>query len=118
MTHSGISTYFATALPRLYRLSREGPWVVMGQTATVIGALAGVRLLSELLEPAAYGELALGMTAAGQPPRLFECFPQVGSTGNRRHRPVGHPFDLRPDSDGEQPGEFWSWPDHCEGENR
>jgi len=98
MMHSGISTYFTAGFSRLCRLSREGSWVVMGQAATVIGSLAGVRLLSELLDPAAYGELALGMTAAGQPPRLFECFPQVGSTGNRRHRPVGHPFDLRPDS--------------------
>lgn len=30
----------------------------------VLGSLAGVRLLSELLDPAAYGELALGMTVA------------------------------------------------------
>jgi len=30
----------------------------------VLGALVGVRLLTELLDPAAYGELALGMTVA------------------------------------------------------
>lgn len=30
----------------------------------MLGALAGVRLLTELLDPAAYGELALGMTLA------------------------------------------------------
>ena len=64
MMHSGISTYFTAGFSRLCRLSREGSWVVMGQAATVIGSLAGVRLLSELLDPAAYGELALGMTAA------------------------------------------------------
>lgn len=49
---------------RLRRLSREGLWVVVGQAAAVVGGLAGVRLLTELLNPAAYGELALGMTVA------------------------------------------------------
>lgn len=49
---------------RLRRLSREGSWIVVGQAAAVLGALAGVRLLTELLPPAAYGELALGLTVA------------------------------------------------------
>lgn len=54
----------APGLERVRRLSKEGAWVVLGQAAAVLGALAGVRLLTELLDPAAYGELALGMTAA------------------------------------------------------
>jgi O-antigen/teichoic acid export membrane protein len=37
---------------------------VLGQLAAVSGALLGVRLLTELLDPAAYGELALAMTVA------------------------------------------------------
>lgn len=49
---------------RFRRLSKEGAWIVLGQTSAVLGALAGVRLLTELLDPAAYGELALGMTVA------------------------------------------------------
>ena len=49
---------------RFRRLSREGLWIVLGQAAAVLGALAGVRLLTELLDPAAYGELALGLTVA------------------------------------------------------
>jgi len=49
---------------RFRRLSKEGAWVVVGQAAAVLGSLAGVRLLTELLDPAAYGELALGMTVA------------------------------------------------------
>jgi len=49
---------------RLRRLSKEGLWIVLGQTAAIIGGLVGVRLLTELMDPAAYGELALGMTAA------------------------------------------------------
>jgi O-antigen/teichoic acid export membrane protein len=49
---------------RFRRLSKEGFWVVLGQAAAVVGSLVGVRLITELLEPAAYGELALGMTLA------------------------------------------------------
>ena len=49
---------------RFRRLSKEGAWIVLGQSAAVLGALASVRLLTELLDPAAYGELALGMTVA------------------------------------------------------
>lgn len=49
---------------RIRRLSREGLWIACGQAAAVVGALVGVRLLTEFLDPAAYGELALGMTAA------------------------------------------------------
>ena len=49
---------------RFRRLSKEGLWIVLGQAAAVLGSLAGVRLLTELLEPAAYGELALGLTVA------------------------------------------------------
>jgi O-antigen/teichoic acid export membrane protein len=47
---------------RFRRLSKEGFWIVLGQTAVVVGSLVGVRLLTGLLDPAAYGELALGMT--------------------------------------------------------
>jgi O-antigen/teichoic acid export membrane protein len=46
------------------RVSKEGAWIVFGQVAAVLGSLAGVRLLTELLDPAAYGELALGLTVA------------------------------------------------------
>jgi len=49
---------------RFRRLSREGAWIVLGQTAAILGSLVGVRLLTELLDPIAYGELALGMTVA------------------------------------------------------
>jgi O-antigen/teichoic acid export membrane protein len=49
---------------RLRRLSKEGLWVVVGYALAVLGALAGIRLLTELLGPREYGELALGMTIA------------------------------------------------------
>lgn len=49
---------------RFHRLFKESFWVVLGQAVAVIGALVGVRLLTELLTPASYGELALGMAVA------------------------------------------------------
>lgn len=54
----------ASGLNRFRRLSKEGAWIVLGQVTAVLGSLAGVRLLTELLDPAAFGELALGMTVA------------------------------------------------------
>ncbi len=54
----------APGLQRFRRLSKEGAWIVLGQATAVLGALASVRLLTELLDPAAYGELALGLTVA------------------------------------------------------
>lgn len=45
-------------------LGRELLWVVVGQATAAIGALVGVRLMTQVLPPAAYGELALGLTGA------------------------------------------------------
>ncbi|MGB5196552.1 MAG: hypothetical protein WBN64_05740, partial [Candidatus Deferrimicrobium sp.] len=61
---SQLKNYPFLQSERFRRLSREGFWVVSGQAAAVAGGLFGVRLLTELMEPAAYGELALGMTVA------------------------------------------------------
>lgn len=47
---------------RIRRLSLEAIWVVLGQVLAVIGSLLGVRFLTELLDPRAYGELSLAMT--------------------------------------------------------
>ncbi len=49
---------------RFQRLAKEGSWILVGQAMVVLGSLAGVRLLTELMPAAAYGELALGMTIA------------------------------------------------------
>lgn len=50
---------------RIQRLAKEGGWVIAGQVAAGLGALALVRVLTEYLTPAQYGELALGLTVAG-----------------------------------------------------
>lgn len=50
---------------RIKRLVKEGGWVISGQVASVLGALVLVRVLTEYLDPAEYGLLALGLTIAG-----------------------------------------------------
>jgi O-antigen/teichoic acid export membrane protein len=47
---------------RFRRLSREALWIVSSQVAVVVGSFVGVRLMTTLLEPSAYGELALALT--------------------------------------------------------
>jgi O-antigen/teichoic acid export membrane protein len=49
---------------RFRHLFKEGAWIVIGQGMMMMGSLVGVRLLTTLLNPAEYGELALGMTIA------------------------------------------------------
>lgn len=49
---------------RFRRLSKEGSWIVAGQIVSVVGGLFLVRVLTEYLDPAEYGKLMLGMTAA------------------------------------------------------
>lgn len=59
-----LTRHYQTHKARIHRLSTEGGWVVAGQVASVAGALMLVRVLTEYLEPAQYGELALGLTLA------------------------------------------------------
>ena len=47
---------------RVGRLGSEVAWVALGQVVAAVGALVGVRLLTEALTPERYGELALGVT--------------------------------------------------------
>lgn len=51
-------------LSRIKRLAAEGGWLLAGQMAAVAAALVLVRVLTESLSPAQYGELALGLTVA------------------------------------------------------
>ena len=49
--------------PRFRRLGGEFLWVGLGEGLGAAGALVGVRLLTQVLDPALYGELTLGLTA-------------------------------------------------------
>jgi O-antigen/teichoic acid export membrane protein len=50
---------------RHYRLAKEGAWIIVGQVSSVLSSLVLVRALTEYLDPAQYGELALGLTLVG-----------------------------------------------------
>ncbi len=41
------------------RLAREGAWVAGGQIASALGVLVGIRLLTEILSPAVFGNVSL-----------------------------------------------------------
>jgi O-antigen/teichoic acid export membrane protein len=44
------------------RLGKEMIWIIVGQIAAALGSLFGVRILTELMDPASYGEFTLGLT--------------------------------------------------------
>jgi len=50
---------------RIQRLGWEFFWIGLGQALSVLGGLVGVRLLTQVLNPTLYGELALGLTIGG-----------------------------------------------------
>ncbi len=47
---------------RLRRLGFESIWIVIGQALAALGGIIGVRLLTGVLNPVIYGQLALAMT--------------------------------------------------------
>ena len=55
---------FKFDVARVRRLTKESFWIATGQLAAVLGALVGIRVLTELMSPYVYGQLALGMTVA------------------------------------------------------
>ena len=59
-----ITIRLRALLGKLASIKGELAWVFTGQAIALAGGVVGVRLLTELLDPAAYGELALGVTVA------------------------------------------------------
>lgn len=49
---------------KLLRLFKEGSWIVIGQTMSIIGSIVLVKILTEKLSPTQYGQLALGLTVS------------------------------------------------------
>jgi O-antigen/teichoic acid export membrane protein len=43
---------------------REAAWIALGQAVAALGAVVGVRLLTEVMAPDTYGQFALGLTIA------------------------------------------------------
>lgn len=49
-------------MTRIKRLAKEGSWILIGQVVSVAASLVLVRVLTEHLDPAQYGQLALALT--------------------------------------------------------
>lgn len=49
---------------KIHQVSKEALWILIGQATAFFGAIVGVRIMTGLLDPAAYGELSLGLTLA------------------------------------------------------
>ena len=52
-------------LNRFAQVRREMLWVVIGQILAFSGGFAGIKILTNVMRPEDYGQLALGMTIAG-----------------------------------------------------
>lgn len=52
-------------LTKLAGIKGEFAWVIAGQAIAFVGALIGVKLLTNMMPQAAYGQLALGLSIAG-----------------------------------------------------
>ncbi len=68
----------------------DGAWVVLGQVSSAAGTLVAVRALTEVLEPAVYGSvalitgvvtLALGVSASGTLQAVLRLFPECTQEG-------------------------------------
>jgi O-antigen/teichoic acid export membrane protein len=73
------------------RFISEGAWVIAGQLLSAIGALVGLRLLTTLLSPRVFGEVALvggivllstGMAANPLMQGVLRYYPDAAATGN------------------------------------
>jgi len=67
----------STHWPRLLRLGREIFWVGVGQFLSISGSMVGVRVLTHLLPPSVYGEMALALTVGTLMQQVF-----LGPSGN------------------------------------
>lgn len=50
---------------RFTRLLREMAWILAGQAICFVGGFAGIKILTNIMGPHGYGQLALGLTIAG-----------------------------------------------------
>jgi len=73
-------------------LGAETFWIVTGQAIGVIGGLVGVRVLTGILPPETYGEVALGMTVALLGQQLL--FGPLGAAVTRFFAPAREEHEL------------------------
>jgi O-antigen/teichoic acid export membrane protein len=49
---------------RIARLAKEGGWVFFGQLSSMLGLIISIKILTNYLSPAIYGDVAIGLTIA------------------------------------------------------
>jgi O-antigen/teichoic acid export membrane protein len=49
---------------RFARLAKEGFWIFLGQFISMVGLIVSIKVLTKLLSPSIYGEIAIGLTIA------------------------------------------------------
>lgn len=81
------------SISRLFRLGRESFWIASGQIAAAIGSVVGIRVLTQVLPPSAYGELALGMTLATL--ALYIVFNPLSNACLRFYAPAHETLELK-----------------------
>ena len=89
----GILHLNEMSIGRLLRLGRESFWIALGQTAAVIGSVVGIRVLTQVLPPTVYGELALGMTLATL--ALYIVFNPLSNACLRFYAPAHEALELK-----------------------
>jgi O-antigen/teichoic acid export membrane protein len=52
-------------LDRFWKLRHEMTWIVIGQLIGFVGGFIGIKVLTNIMGPKGYGQLALGLTIAG-----------------------------------------------------
>ncbi len=65
---------------RFRNLLGETSWIALGQLLIALGGLAGIRMLTHVLTPEAYGELGLGMAIAALVGQIFYWPTSNGAT--------------------------------------
>lgn len=60
----------SSLLEKLFKLRHEMAWILTGQALCFVGGFIGIKVLTNILGPKGYGQLALGLTIAG----LFNQF--------------------------------------------
>lgn len=72
MNLAGVLNFpFAAIYARSRRLAHEFSWVLAGQAVAAIGAIVGIRFLTKVLEPGAYGEVGLATAAIALPQQIL-----------------------------------------------
>jgi O-antigen/teichoic acid export membrane protein len=85
--------FFINKTKKIRKVSKEGFWILFGQLMLVLGSFYGIRLITELLSPSDYGQLAIGMTISTMTGQII--FGPIGNGISRFYAPANEKKDLK-----------------------